>query len=193
MNRRQIILASESPRRRELLALTGLKFRVVPSVYEEDMTMPLSPHRLAKLLSSEKARSVASGYRNAIVIAADTFISFNDKLLGKPHTREEARKMLQLLNGRSHSVITGYTIIDTAENTSLSRSVRTKVWLRDLAAEEIETYVRSGEPLDKAGAYAIQGLGSVLIKKIAGDYFNVIGLPLSSLAEDLRKFGIFIL
>lgn len=193
MNKRLIILASESPRRRELLALTGLKFRVVPSDYEEDMTKPLSPHKLAKFLSREKARSVATGYSNAIVIAADTFILFNGKLLGKPHTLKEAINMLDLLNGRSHTVITGYTIIDTAENTSLSRSVRTKVWLRDLADEEIYTYVESGEPLDKAGAYAIQGLGSILIKKIVGDYFNVIGLPLCSLAEDLKKFGIFIL
>lgn len=193
MKRRLIILASESPRRRELMALTGLKFRVVPSDYEEDMVRSMSPHKLAKFLSHEKARAVAAGYNNAVIIAADTFILFNGKLLGKPHTHLEARNMLGLLNGRSHSVITGYTIIDTAGNISLSRSVSTKVWLRNLTGREIDTYVESDEPLDKAGAYAIQGLGSVLIKKIEGDYFNVIGLPLSSLAEDLKNFGICIL
>jgi septum formation protein len=193
MQRRLIILASESPRRKELLALTGLKFRVVTSDYEEDMSRSMSPHKLARFLSYEKAQAVAACHKNAVIIAADTFILINGKLLGKPHTHKEARKMLKLLNGRSHSVITGYTIIDTAENISLSRSVGTKVWLRNLTDREIDAYVESGEPLDKAGAYAIQGLGSVLVKKIEGDYFNVIGLPLSSLAKDLKNFGICIL
>ncbi len=101
--------------------------------------------------------------------------------------------MLRLLNGRSHSVVTGFTIIDTVTGKSVSKSVETKVWFKKLKKEEIASYVSTGEPLDKAGAYAIQGLGSLIVEKIDGDYFNVIGLPLSSLAEALKKFGIHIL
>jgi len=190
---RQIILASASPRRRELLALTGLKFRVDPGDYQEDMSIPLDPHRLGRFLSLEKAKSVAPRHGDALIIAADTFIVFRGGLLGKPHKAGEAKRMLLMLNGKKHSVITGFTILDTASGKRLSRSVETKVTFGKLTEEEIDAYVRSGEPLDKAGAYAIQGLGSVVVKEIEGDYFNVIGLPLSALAEGLKKFGIEIL
>jgi septum formation protein len=189
-NMKKIILASASPRRRELLALTGLKFSVDPGDYEEDMSTPLDPHRLGRFLSLEKAKSVAARHRDALIIAADTFIVFKGGLLGKPHTGREARRMLLLLNGKRHSVITGFTILDTASGKRLSRSVETTVFFRNLTEKEIDAYVRSGEPLDKAGGYAIQGLGAVIVRKIEGDYFNVIGLPLSALTEDLRKFGI---
>jgi septum formation protein len=190
---KKIILASASPRRRELLALTGLKFSVDPGDYEEDMSTPLDPHRLGRFLSLEKAKSVAARHRDALIIAADTFIVFKGGLLGKPHTGREARRMLLLLNGKRHSVITGFTILDTASGKRLSRSVETTVFFRNLTEKEIDAYVRSGEPLDKAGGYAIQGLGAVIVRKIEGDYFNVIGLPLSALTEDLKKFGIQVL
>lgn len=188
-----IILASASPRRRELLKLTGLKFRVDASAYEENLCLKLKPHKLARFLSEEKARTVAEKYKDALIIAADTFIVFKNKLLGKPHTAGEARKMLRMLNGKAHSVVTGFTVIDTGRNKKVSRSVETKVYFKKLSTKEIDAYVRSQEPLDKAGAYAIQGLGSVIIKKIEGDYFNVIGLPLSALTESLKKFGIYVL
>lgn len=188
-----IILASASPRRRELLALTGLKFRVDVSDYEEDLGLNLKPHSLARRLSREKARAVAHKYRNAVIIAADTFIVIGKKLLGKPHTEKEALRMLAALNGRSHAVITGYTVLDTATGKTVSGSVRTKVRFRKMTAAELRSYVKTGEPLDKAGAYAIQGLGSLLVKKIEGDYFNVIGLPLADLAETLKEFGISVL
>jgi septum formation protein len=190
---RKIILASASPRRREILGITGLKFSVDASEYEEDMELGLKPHQLARFLSAEKAKAIASKYPNALLIAADTFIVFKDKLLGKPHTDEEARRMLVLLNGRSHSVITGFTILDTKTKKKLSRSVETKVYFRKMTEQEIESYVRTGEPLDKAGAYAIQGIGAVIVKKIEGDYLNVVGLPLNSLIEALRKFGVAVL
>ena len=190
---KKIILASASPRRRELLALTGLKFSVDPGDYQEDMSTPLDPHRLGRFLSLEKARSVATRHRDALIIAADTFIVFRGGLLGKPHTDREAKRMLLMLSGKRHSVITGFTILDTASGKRLSRSVETRVFFRNLTEKEIDAYVRSGEPLDKAGAYAIQGLGSVVVRKIEGDYFNVIGLPLNALAESLKKFGIRIL
>ena len=187
---RKIILASASPRRKEILGKTGLKFSVDAGDYKEDMDLALKPRQLARFLSSEKARAVAVKYASALVIAADTFIVFQGSLLGKPHTREEARRMLTLLNGRQHSVLTGFTVIDTRTGKKLSRSVETKVFFKKMTGQEIESYVKTGEPLDKAGAYAIQGLGAVLVKKIEGDYFNVMGLPLRSLTGVLRKFGV---
>ena len=190
---RTIILASASPRRKELLERIGLKFEVEPSNYEEEMHSELEPHELAQKISLEKAKVVASKHKNAIVIAADTFIVFGGKILGKPHTENEARKMLKTINGKPHSVITGFSIIDTAKNKTLSKSVETKIYIRKLTTAEIDAYVKSKEPLDKAGAYAIQGLGAVIVERIDGDYFNVMGLPLSALMEALKEFGVNIL
>lgn len=187
---KKIILASASPRRKEILEKTGLKFRVVESEYEENLDSVMPPHMLARRLSYEKAKAVAVRYGDALIIAADTFIVFKDKLLGKPHTGPEALKMLTMLNGREHSVITGFTVMDTGSGKKLSRSVETRVRFRKLTAGEIGAYVKTGEPLDKAGAYAIQGLGAMIVKKIEGDYLNVVGLPLSALIEALKKFGV---
>ena len=188
-----IILASASPRRKEILEKTGLKFKVDASDYEEEINYSLRPHELARFLSREKAKAIVNKYTNALIIAADTFIVFKDKILGKPHTEEEAKRMLNMLNNNTHSVITGFTIIDTNDNKKLSGSVETKVYFKKLTMKEIESYINSKEPLDKAGAYAIQGLGAVIVKKIEGDYFNVMGLPLSTLMESLKKFGIYVL
>jgi len=190
---RKIILVSASPRRKDILRITGLNFTVCTSDYEEDLTLSLKPRELARFLSRKKAEAVAHKYKNAITIAADTFIVFKNRLLGKPHTGKEAEKMLRMLNGKAHSVITGFTIMDTGSNKILSRSVETKVYFKKLGREEISAYVRSKEPLDKAGAYAIQGLGAVFIDKIDGDFFNVMGLPLSALTESLKKFGVYVL
>jgi nucleoside triphosphate pyrophosphatase len=191
--KRKIILASASPRRREILALTGLDFQVDAGDYEETMDLPLEPHELARFLSRQKAEAVALKYGNALIIAADTFLLFEGGLLGKPRDERDAKRMLGRLNGRSHSVITGFTVLDTAKKQSFSDSVETKVYFRHLTAKEIFSYVKSGEPLDKAGAYGIQGLGALLVEKIEGDYFNVMGLPLGALARSLKKFGIRIL
>lgn len=190
---KKIILASASPRREALLKQIGLEFTVEPSDYQEEFVAGLEPYELAKRLSLEKAKRVASHHKNALVIAADTFGVFQGKILGKPKTEAEARRMLAMLGGQCHSVITGLTIIDTDTGRTLSKSVETKVYFRKLTADEIDAYVKSGEPLDKAGAYAIQGRGAVLVAKIEGDYFNVIGLPLSALAESLKEFGIAVL
>lgn len=192
-NMKTIILASASPRRKELLKRIGLKFKVDPSNYEENISSELEPHELAKSLSLEKAKLVAKKHMNALVIAADTFIVFEGKIVGKPRTETEAKEMLETISGRQHSVITGFTIIDTENNKALSKAVETKVYIRKLSSNEIEAYVESKEPLDKAGAYAIQGLGSVIVEKIEGDYFNVIGLPLGALTESLKEFGVHIL
>lgn len=190
---KEIILASASPRRKELLELTGLQFKVDPGDYKEDMNLKLSPHELARALSLEKAKSVAGKYNNAIIIAADTFVIIRGLLLGKPHTEDEARRMLVLLDDATHLVITGFTILDTDTGKKISRSVETKVTFKNLTEKEIDAYVKTKEPLDKAGAYAIQGLGSILVKRIEGDYFNVIGLPLCPLVECLAGFGVRLL
>jgi septum formation protein len=190
---KKLVLASASPRRKEILEITGLKFSVCTSDYEEDLSMSLKPHKLAKFLSHKKAEAVACKYKDAIIIAADTFIYFKNRLLGKPHTEKEARKMLKLLNGKVHSVITGFTIMDTGSDQIVSKSVVTKVHFKRLSEEEIIAYVGSKEPLDKAGAYAIQGLGAVFVEKIDGDFFNVMGLPICELTESLKKFGVFVL
>lgn len=190
---KKIILASASPRRKEILGITGLKFTVCVSDYEEDLHLSLRPRELARFLSLKKAEAVAHKYKNAIIIAADTFIVFKNRVLGKPHTDKEGEKMLKMLNGKAHAVITGFTIIDTGTGKKLSRSVETKVYFKKLSIEEILAYIRSKEPLDKAGAYAIQGLGAVFIEKIEGDFFNVVGLPLCALTQGLRQFGVNVL
>jgi septum formation protein len=190
---RKIILASASPRRKEILATTGLGFTVCKSRYEEDLTISKEPRSLARFLSRKKAEAVAQMYSDAVIIAADTFIVYKNKLLGKPASPDDARRMLKMLSGKVHSVITGFTIIDSKNNKRISRSLETKVYFKKLTKGEINAYVRSGEPLDKAGAYAIQGRGAVFIEKIEGDFFNVVGLPVCALAESLKKFGIKIL
>jgi septum formation protein len=190
---RIIILASASPRRKELLEKIGLKFKIEPSNYEEYTHSGLEPHELARKISLGKAEDIASRYKNAIVIAADTLVVFGDQILGKPHTENAARKMLEAINGKAHSVITGFSIIDCDVQKTLSRSVETRVYVKELTLAEISTYVKSREPLDKTGAYAIQGLGAVIVEQIEGDYFNVVGLPLSALTEALKEFGIHIL
>jgi len=190
---KKIILASASPRRKELLAKLGLKFKVDPSSHKEELTSTHEPHELARKLSREKARAIAPKYRNAIIIAADTLGVLGDKILGKPRNEAQARRMLETISGKCHSVITGFTILDTESNKSLSKSVETRVFIRKLTPDEIDAYVKSKEPLDKAGAYAIQGLGSMIVERIEGDYYNVIGLPLAALAESLKEFGIRVL
>ena len=192
-NTKIIILASSSPRRKEILAKTGLKFKVDESAYEEKIVTGMKPDSLVRFLSRGKARDVARRHRNALVIAADTIVVSRGRLLAKPRTGEEAREMLNTLSGKAHSVITGFTIIDTESKRELSRSVKSKVFFKRLSRGEIDAYIRSGEPLDKAGAYGIQGLGAVLINKIEGDFFNVVGLPLNALSESLKKFGIKVL
>jgi septum formation protein len=187
---RVIILASSSPRRKELLEKIGIRFKVDPSDYPEDLNSDLSPEDLAKSLSSGKALNVAKKYPDAIIIAADTFGVLKGKILGKPHTADEAEAMLRSMSGKSHRVITGLTVIDSASQKSITSTVETRVYIKKLSSEEISNYVKTGEPLDKAGAYAIQGLGSIIVEKIVGDYYNVVGLPLNTLVKSLKDLGL---
>jgi septum formation protein len=188
-----VILASASPRRKEILEKTGLKFKVDAGEYEEDMEIHAEPHRLARRLSCEKAKAVAHRYKDALIIAADTFVVFKGRMLGKPHTSEEARTMLRNLSGKMHSVITGFTVMDVSTNKKKSGSAETKVYFKRLTTREIEAYIKTKEPLDKAGAYAIQGLGALFVKRIEGDYFNVVGLPLYEVTKCLKRFGVYAL
>jgi septum formation protein len=190
---KSIILASTSPRRKELMEKLGLEFQTVSSDYEENMDSKLEPLELAKTLSAGKAEAVASQYPDHIIIGADTFIALDNKLLGKPHTEIKAAEMLKHISGKPISVITGFTIIDTSKNKKISKAIETKVYIKDLSDEEITSYVKTKEPLDKAGAFGIQGIGAVIVRKIDGDFFNVMGLPLFDLSESLKEFGVYVL
>ena len=186
----KIILASASEQRKMLLENIGLKFRVEKGDFKEDMDLKLKPHALAKFLSKGKAESVAKKHKNAVIIGADSFIIFQGKLLGKPYTEKRAKEMLRELSGKWHSAITGFTVIDTQKNRAISDSKETKVYVKKMTSQEINDYVKTKEPLNKAGSYGIQKLGSFVIEKISGDYTNVVGLPMPALASALRKLGV---
>ncbi|MEA3323088.1 MAG: Maf family protein [Patescibacteria group bacterium] len=194
---KKIILASGSPRRKEILENIGLEFDVVESDYKEDMTLKLPPKELAKFLSRGKAEDVVKNHSNNIIIAADTFIVCNDEILGKPHTAEVAKETLNKISNQTLDVITGYTIIgDSIEysiESPISKTITTQVIVKEMTDAEIDAYVATSEPLDKAGAFGIQGHGALLVKEIHGDYYNVMGLPLFDLMESLKKFNVKIL
>lgn len=191
--KREIILASASPRRKELLEQIGLEFKAEESGFKENVPEKLDFCEMAKQIAMGKAFNIAPKHPNCVIIGADTFGVIDDQIIGKPHTAEEARKMLRSLSGRSHRVISGIAVVDTAKRTVDTQSVETTVYFKELSDSEIENYVATGEPLDKAGAYAIQGLGALLVEKIEGDYYNVVGLPLFALSESLRLIGIDLL
>lgn len=189
----KIILASGSPRRYELLKQIGLAFDVVVRPVDERIQPGTDPGEAVMELAFRKAAQVALENPDSIVIGADTVVVKDKSILGKPADSEEAFQMLQDLNNSSHSVITGYCILYQASNRVIKGCECTNVLFRNLDTEEIKSYVDSGEPMDKAGAYGIQGLGSVLIHRIEGCYFNVVGLPLTKLTLDLKKLGVKVL
>lgn len=185
----KLILASQSPRRRALLERLGLKFTIKTSQLDESAYTAETPEELVKLLSREKALWVARQESpDTLVLGADTVVVLNGQALGKPENPAEAEAMLASLSGRTHTVCTGLTLCRGTE--ILTEAEQTQVTFRTLRPEEIAAYVRSGEPLDKAGAYGIQGLGSLFVSGIHGDYSNVVGLPLCRLGQMLHHFGI---
>lgn len=186
-----IILASGSPRRKSLLESLGLKFTVYrPNVSEEHMPGE-TPSELCLRLSRMKAEAGSLEYPDDIIIAADTIVVIDGKILGKPHDRNDAKRMLGLLSGNLHEVITGLSVMHEGE--MISEDVHTLVKFRELSDAEISAYVSTGEPDDKAGAYAVQGIGSLLIEGINGDFYNVVGLPLCRLGSILSRLGISLL
>jgi septum formation protein len=188
MNRR-LILASRSPRRKALLEALRLDIKAVPSGVVESFREGESPKDHVLRLATEKAEWVAKRFPERWVIGADTTVVIEGRALGKPGDASEATAMLSLLSGRDHWVLTGYTITRKKGSTLVSRVVETRVKVKDLSAEEITWYIRTGEPFDKAGAYAIQGVGCFMVVGIEGSYTNVVGLPVCQVLESLRALG----
>ena len=186
--KREIILASASPRRKDILEKTGLKFSVEPSDLGEDFDSKLSPTQIAESLSLAKAKRIASHHQNSLIIGSDTIVVLDGEILNKPLTKEEAEEMLKKLSGNTHSVISGFTVIEGDK--IITGFEETKVRFRSLSKEEISEYIDTGEPMDKAGAYGIQGGAGKFVEAIEGDYFNIVGLPLFALSDALREFGI---
>lgn len=179
-----IILASQSPRRQELLKLITSDFEIKVSNVDETLPDKITPKEAVMYLSKIKAEPFADG--DDIVIGADTVVALDGKILGKPKSEENAKEMLRFLSGRTHSVFTGVTL--ASDKKTKTFAVETKVKFFELTNEEIDAYIKTKEPFDKAGAYGIQGYGSLLVEKIDGDYFNVVGLPVSTLARELKVF-----
>ena len=188
-----IILASQSPRRRELLAQMGVpQFEVVPALGEEIASPGLSPAQLVEVLSRQKAEEVAvQAGPDDVVIAADTVVAVDGAVLGKPRDPADAARMLSLLSGRAHTVYTGVTV----RRGTFSRTAHeaTQVRFRPLTQSEISAYIATGEPMDKAGAYGVQGKGALLVERLEGDFFNVMGLPVLRLSRMLAQFGVKLL
>jgi septum formation protein len=185
----RLILASKSPRRYELLKQVGLDFEVIPSSVKEDFVQKESPADHVIRLAEAKARDVARQYPGHWVIAADTVVYINGPILGKPKDREEAVEMLHRLSGREHWVLTGYSVCHLEKRKNDKEAVQTAVKVKGLTPGEIEWYVQTGEPFDKAGGYGIQGIGSFMIESIRGSYTNVVGLPLCELIQMLSRLG----
>jgi septum formation protein len=187
-----IILASASPRRKELLNGLGLSFRVAPSDVDEEHKNGEPPDFLVCRLALAKATEISDQNPDFWILGADTIVVIDGVILGKPRDEEEARSMLARLAGRIHEVFTGYAIVHAQyPKKTTVRHVRSAVYIRDLSPEEIADYVSSGEPMDKAGSYAIQGIGSGIVQQVFGSYTNVVGLPLCEVARDLKELGIF--
>lgn len=187
---KSIILASNSPRRKELLRQIGMSFKSDPADVDERILPGEGAEEYAVRVALDKACAAAERAGTGIIIAADTIVVLGTTVLGKPADARDAERMLGMLSGKMHTVITGLVVMDAETGGTQTRVAVTKVWFRNLTREEIVSYVATGEPLDKAGAYGIQERGALLVQKIEGCYFNVVGLPLSLLGEMLVDFGI---
>ncbi|MBI4746044.1 MAG: septum formation inhibitor Maf [Deltaproteobacteria bacterium] len=185
----QIILASNSLRRLDLLRQIGIEPVVIPSHVPEVIKVGEPPEDAALRLAIEKASEVAGQFQEGLVIGADTIVVIDGEQLGKPEDRDDAKNMLRLLSGRSHTVITGMAVIDAKTSEQKTTLAKTKVKFKPVSDEEINAYIATGDPMDKAGAYGIQGRAAAFIDGIEGCYSNVVGLPLSELAEMLKSFG----
>lgn len=181
-----LILASGSPRRKELLAHITKNYRVIPADIDESVPEGTLPENVGELTASAKSAHIAASYPESIVIGADTVVVADAQVLGKPSDEQDAKRMLKLLSGRAHYVYTGVSLRKGEKHVSFTQC--TKVWFYPLTESEIADYIATGEPFDKAGAYGIQEQGSLLVEKIEGDYFSVMGLPVARLGRELRSF-----
>ena len=194
MEKKKIILASQSPRRKWLLEQIGLEFDIIPSNFDEDIENKKFSKKLIESLAYEKAKEVSERIGNEVlIIAADTVVILGNQILGKPTDEEDARQMLQKLSNKTHKVITAIAIIDKYEDKTLINSKISKVKFKKLTDREINDYIKTGEPLDKAGSYGIQAYGSLFVEKVEGCYNNIVGLPLNLLAEMLKSFGVYLI
>jgi septum formation protein len=184
-----LILASQSPRRKNLLKQIGMKFRVIPSRAAEVISSHQSPGENAQRIAMEKAADVATRLQKGIVIGADTIVVLDHHVLGKPKSKDDAKRMLRLLSGREHSVFTGFALRDVETGKCTAGVEETKVRFRKLTEKEIADYVSSGSPMDKAGSYGIQDdFGAVFIERINGCFYNVVGFPLARFYSTLQRF-----
>lgn len=192
---KKIILASGSISRINLLKRAGIEFAIEKSNYEEDMKVDLPAKDLCQKLALGKAMDVANKHKgeNAVIIGADSFGIIDGKFIGKPSGAEEARQVLKLISGKKHELITGFAIIDCESGRSSTGFDIAEVWIKNFSDKEIEKYIRTGEPLDKAPSYTIEGIGSLFIEKINGNCSTVIGLPVQKIYEKLLDFGIDLL
>ena len=188
--RPQVILASQSPRRRYLLEQAGLTFSVIPSSVDENEIQLTDPMEYVKTLADAKAMEVAERFPESWIIGADTIVTIDQAILGKPASPEEAKAMLARLSGQSHCVYTGYAIVNRERSVAVCDAIKTVVAFKLLSNAEIDWYIGTGEPFDKAGAYAIQGMGTFLVRRINGSYTNVVGLPVCEVIETLLSLGV---
>ncbi|MBE6771581.1 MAG: septum formation inhibitor Maf [Ruminococcaceae bacterium] len=182
---KKIILASASPRRKELLQTAGIEFEVCVADVDESIPEGTKPLDAAKLTATKKALATAESHKDDIVIGADTIVVAGDKILGKPKDKADAAAMLRMLSGIEHEVITGVCLVCEGKSESFVKVSKVKFY--ELTDEEIEAYVATGEPMDKAGSYGIQGKGCTLVEKIEGDYFNIVGLPVAKVVREINK------
>lgn len=185
---KKIILASKSPRRKSILEQVGLKFSIVASDFDETKIKFKTPQEMVKKLSFEKAKIVAAKYPKTVIIGADTTVIFKKEIIGKPKSKSDAVRILKLLSGNTHKIVTGFTVMEGKK--SITGHVVSKAKFKKLSDAEIRAYVATNEPMDKAGGYGIQDKGGLFIEEIEGDYFNVVGLPIFAVSKALKEFGV---
>jgi len=185
-----IILASESTRRVDILRTLGISFSIIPPNIDEKRKKDETPKDFVLRISFEKANKVGNLFSDKWVIGADTVVVIKNKILGKPKNERDAFNMLKYLSGKWHKVITGYCILNASKNVIYRDAVETRVYLRELTEDEIARYIKTSEPFDKAGSYAVQGKGGYMVKEIKGSYANVVGLPICEVAEALLSLGV---
>lgn len=190
---KEIILASRSPRRVMLLERFGINFTCKPAEIDETIFPSENPIQAVKRLAKMKADIAADSFGTGIVIAADTIVIYRGEILGQPRNKDDAYEKLSILSGQSHEVVTAICVKDISNNNFEIGTEITKVYFRRISYEEILRYINTGEPMDKAGAYGIQGIGAIFVEKIEGCFFNVVGLPLGKLSLMLKKFGVDLL
>lgn len=185
-----IVLASESTRRVDILRTLGISFSIIPPDIDETKRKEETPQEFVNRIAFEKASKVGKHFPDKWVIAADTIVVLKGKVLGKPKNERDAFNMLRSLSGKWHKVITGYCVVNLLKNIVYRDIVETKVFVRDMTDEEIHRYIKTSEPMGKAGSYAVQGKGGYMVKEIKGSYTNVVGLPICEIAEALLSLGV---